>query len=103
MQKRLVLTNLKEAYLLFKGTFSELKIGSSKFAALRPKHCVLAGASGTHTVCVCAIHQNVKLLMKDAKIDEITANDDLHFTTYHNVLAQMICNPPQPLLLEPLQ
>jgi len=32
------------------------KCSFSKFASLRPKHCVLAGASGTHSVCVCAIH-----------------------------------------------
>ena len=63
VQKRLVLTNLKEAYLLFKDKFPGHKLGFSKFAALRPKHCILAGASGTHTVCVCAIHQNVKLIM----------------------------------------
>ena len=33
------------------------------FASLRPKYCILSGAAGTHTVCVCAIHQNVKLLL----------------------------------------
>jgi len=66
IQKRLVLTNLKEVYLLFKERFPTEKIGFSKFAELRPKHCILAGASGTHSVCVCAIHQNMKLLMRDA-------------------------------------
>ena len=40
-----------------------IKVGFSKFADFHPKHCVLAGASGTHSVCVCTIHQNVKLMM----------------------------------------
>jgi len=68
----------------------------SKFAELRPKRCILAWASGTHSVCVCAIHQNVKLLMKDARIRDLTADDDVPLTNYHTVLAYMICNPPLP-------
>ncbi|KAK6191101.1 hypothetical protein SNE40_002846 [Patella caerulea] len=34
------------------------------FAALRPKWCVLAGASDTHSVCVCKYHQNPKLMVE---------------------------------------
>ena len=60
-QKRLLLMNLRETYALFKEDFTDIKIGFSKFAALRPKNCVLPGAAGTHSVCVCVIHQNVKL------------------------------------------
>ena len=52
VQKRLVLSNLREVYSEFKERFPGRKIGSSKFAELRPKHCVVAGACGTHTVCV---------------------------------------------------
>ena len=55
--------NLREVYHEFKGQFPAQKVGFSKFADLRPKHCVLAGASGTHSVCVCTIHQNVKLMI----------------------------------------
>ena len=54
VQKRLVLSNLREVYSEFKERFPGRKIGFSKFAELRPKHCVLAGASGTHTQCMCA-------------------------------------------------
>ena len=52
VQKHLVLCNLKEAYQKFKEKCPENKIEFSKFAALRTKECVLAGASGTHSVCV---------------------------------------------------
>jgi hypothetical protein len=34
-----------------------VKIGFSKFCELRPKHCILAGASGTHSVFVHTIYQ----------------------------------------------
>ena len=74
VQKRLVLTNLKELYQLFKDKFPTKFVGFSKFADLRPKHCVLAGASGTHAVCVCTIHQNVKLMIVGGKIPAIVLN-----------------------------
>ena len=56
VQKRLVLSNLREVYQEFKDKYPGIKVGFSKFADFRPKHCVLAGASGTHSVCVCTIH-----------------------------------------------
>ena len=88
IQKRLVLANLKEVYTEFKSKFPEKKVEFSKFAELRPKHCVLAGASGTHSVCVCTIHQNVKLMLCAAQL--------LNFPTYHHCLARILCNPPLP-------
>jgi len=57
-QKRLILCNLKELYSTFKSSYPTLQAGFSKFCALRPKWCVVAGTSGTHLVSVCTIHQN---------------------------------------------
>ncbi|SMN01563.1 hypothetical protein SPONN_2634 [uncultured Candidatus Thioglobus sp.] len=96
IQKRLVLSNLKETYQLFKDKYPDEKIGFSTFAQLRPSQCVLAGASGTHSVCVCTIHQNVKLMMLGIRLQNLTASSPLPLPTYHHCLAQMICNPPQP-------
>ena len=96
VQKRLVLSNLREVYQLFKEKFPTMSIGFSKFAELRPKHCCLAGASGTHAVCVCTIHQNVKLMMLGGNIADLTANEDIPLKSYDHCLAQIICNPPQP-------
>ena len=62
-QKRLVLAILKELYAEFKKFHPDIKIGFSSFAALRPPWCVLAGSSGTHSVCVCVYHQNPKLML----------------------------------------
>jgi len=54
IQKRLVLCNLKELYRLFKESFPHVAIGFSKFAELRPKHCILAGPMES-----CIHHQRI--------------------------------------------
>jgi len=92
MQKRLILNNLKELYELFKKDYPEMKCSFSKFASMRPKHCVLAGASGTHSVCVCPIHENVKLLIDGANLKCITADSKRPITNYHDCLDRMMCD-----------
>ena len=74
----------------FKEKIPDSKIEVSKFAERRPKHCVLAGMSGTHSVCVCTIHQNVKLmlLVQEIHIPELP--------TYHHCLVKIICSLPHP-------
>ncbi|XP_044591487.1 uncharacterized protein LOC123269717 [Cotesia glomerata] len=93
VQKRLVLSNLKELYQCFREINAAEKIRFSRFASLRPKHCVLAGASGTHTICVCTIHQNVKLMMLGANIHSLTRNTDISITHYSDCLSLIVyCN-----------
>ena len=102
LQKRLILCNLKEAYSTFKEQHHSLKIGFSKFALLRPKNVVLPGASGTHSVCVCTIHQNVKLMMEGSKMSSLAAfrvlvsDDYTNIVTYKHLLAYLAGNPAQP-------
>ena len=90
--KQLVLSNSTEVYRELKERFSDHEIGFTKFAELRPKYCVLAGLSATHSVCVCTIHvhQNVKLmsLVQEMQIPELP--------TYHHCLAKIMCNSPHP-------
>lgn len=88
VQKQLVLNNLREVYHELKEKFSDRKIGFSKFAELRPKHFTLAGASGTHSACVCTIHQNIKLMMCVIELSNLP--------TYHHCLARIMCNSPLP-------
>ena len=99
VQKRLILCNLKECYQKFKEK-SVANIGFSKFASLRPRNVVLPGGSGTHTVCVCAIHQNVKLMLDGSKISSLPQFRALvggeGKLTYRHLLACLACNPPQP-------
>ena len=61
-QKRLLLVPLKDLYIEFKKRNPQLKIGFTKFCELHPKWCITAASKGSHTVCVCSYHQNVKLL-----------------------------------------
>ena len=63
VQKRLLLSNLKEIYQHFVTENPAVKVGFSAFAMLQPKWCVPVGSSGTHNVCICTYHQNVKLML----------------------------------------
>ena len=70
VQKRLILCNLKEWYQKFKEQSTD-NIRFSKFVSLRPKNVGLLGGSGTHAVRVCAIHQNVTLMLDGSKISSL--------------------------------
>ena len=92
-QKRLILSNLKEVYHAFKDAYPDKKVGISKFADLRPQHCILAGASGTHSVsraCVCTIHQNMMLMFSGARLSELDMLEGINFPTYHHCLANIL-------------
>lgn len=75
IRKKLILSNLKELYEKFKEEYP-IKIGFTKFSQFRPLHCVLAGSSGTHTVCVCEYHQNVKLSL-EGRVISINENYEI--------------------------
>jgi hypothetical protein len=95
-QKRMLLENLTEIYRNFKDEFPDTTIGFSSFAALRPPYCVLAGAPGTHTMCVCAMHQNFKLMFLACNLDTITTEfkdykELIHFVTCKSDSAQEAC------------
>ena len=93
-QKYLVLCNLKEIFQKFKEVFPDTKIGFSMFiASLRPKECVLAGASGTHSVCVCTIHQNMKLMIQGTKLGSLTSEWNSPITGCQECIARIACNP----------
>ena len=53
---------MKELYQSYEEKFSQHKIGLPKFCELRPKWCIPISSSGTHSVCVCTVHQNTKLI-----------------------------------------
>ena len=79
---------------MFIDRFPCQKIGFSKFVELRPTHCVLGGASSANSVCVCTIHQNVKLMIQSAK--QCGLSNEESFTTYQDCIAKVICNPSLP-------
>ena len=88
LQKRLLMYDLKDLYNNwveeeYEQHFKDQrKPGFSIFASLRPKECISAGAPGTHTICVCPIHQNVKL-----KLSAINKN-----LAYRVILNDCVCS-----------
>ena len=82
MQKRLLLCNLKELYAQFMLQYPNHTIGFSTFCSLRPKWCILVGPSGSHSVCVCTIHQNTTLLVNALKLD----------TNVHDLIDLIVCD-----------
>lgn len=91
--RQLLLMNLTEAYALFQEEYPEHKIGFSKFASLRPKQCVLAGSThGIHTTCVCAYHQNVKLIFDSLNSQFDLKEHNVH--TYRDMINILLCDEP---------
>ncbi|KYN07562.1 hypothetical protein ALC62_01467 [Cyphomyrmex costatus] len=94
VQKRLILSNIKELYQRYREQYLADKIGFSKFASLRPENCVLAGGSGTHTICVCALHQNIKLMVLGANLSSLTKDSTIPLQHYNDCLKSIICETP---------
>ncbi|XP_017470011.1 PREDICTED: uncharacterized protein LOC108378244 [Rhagoletis zephyria] len=91
MQKRIILCNLNELFASFQSEHEDIKIGFTKFTQLRPKHCVLAGSSGTHTVCVCIYHENVKLMLKEINLNYLTNDSPEDLNSYRDCLKLTMC------------
>jgi len=45
-----------------KSIYPTYRIGFSNFCQLQRKRCVTVSSNGSHSVCVCSYHQNVKLM-----------------------------------------
>lgn len=87
-----MLNNLKELHTLFKAKNLNVKVSFSKFAMLRPKNCVLAGANGTHSVCVCQLHRNPKLMLDACDFNALQgSNRERNLSDYKSLLKVMIC------------
>lgn len=91
VQKRLLLADLHEIFYLYKKEHEHVKIGFTKFTQLRPPYCVLAGSSGTHNVCVCVYHENIKLLLDAIDLQSLTKNTSLILENYHDCIEATVC------------
>ena len=89
--KSLLLVNIKELYVQFRKKYMKnsqgndnpnIHIGLSNFFSLRLKWVVTANDSCMNNVCVCAIHQTVKLMTH-----AVPSND-----TYKNILEKLVCD-----------
>lgn len=59
---------------------------------MRPTLCVLAGSSGTHNVCVCVHHENVKLMLDAIDLESLTKNTELPLKNYHDCIKAIVCS-----------
>lgn len=92
VQKRLLLGNINDIYHLFREEHEHVKIGLTKFTQLRPLHCVLSGSSGTHNVCVCVHHENVKLMLEAIGLDSLTKDTEISLKNYHDCIQAITCS-----------
>ena len=72
IQKRLLLSNLKEVYQLFSEKYPNIR-NIQKNVSLQ-EQVVL-------TVCVCTIHQNVKLMIIRSHMNDLQLEDELETPT----------------------
>ena len=91
--EKIVMCNLREAFALFKQRYPLLKIGFSKFSELRPKYCVFAGVSGTHSDCVRTTHQNAKLMIMYCRMKELM-DGDKSIKSYKDIMMYVVCPNP---------
>ena len=81
-QKHLLLVNLKGFHKEFKNSCNK-DLSFSRLCELRPTRCIPVGsASSAHSVCVCQINQNVKLM----------ANVITSIKDYKELLETIVCN-----------
>lgn len=94
VQKRLLLLDLRGLFIKFNECYPDCTVGFSTFAKLRPKHCVLAGPHGTHSVCVCTIHENCKLMLEAINVQNMTKQFAMQINNYKDCLYQIMCKEP---------
>lgn len=96
MQKRLLLLDLRGLYIKFVEENPDCDVGFSTFAKLRPKHCIFAGARGTHCMCVCTIHENCKLMLEPIRMEKLTRESEMPMKDNKDCLKQLMCQKPTP-------
>lgn len=94
VQKRLLMMDMRELYASYKKINPDVKIGYSTFLKLKPKHIILPGASGTHAVCVCTKHENVKMMLDAIGIKKLTLNCETPISDYKDCLRLLTCENP---------
>jgi hypothetical protein len=73
-RKRLILCEIKESYVSHKELNPETAQHFTVCKLILKKKTVLVGRNGKHAVCVCTIHQNVKLMVSGGKLYDLAEN-----------------------------
>lgn len=91
VQKRLLLLDVRELYSSYKEAYPKNKVGFSTFCKLRPKNVILPGKSGTHAVCVCTKHENIKMMLEAINIKNLSKNWENPIKDYRDCLKVITC------------
>ncbi|XP_067247442.1 uncharacterized protein [Chanodichthys erythropterus] len=90
-QKRHLSMSVLEAYRVFQDEYPEIKIGKSKFAALRPRE-VFTKAETPHNVCLCKYHENTQMLL-----ESVHKHIPRHaFQSVSAFIRALVCSPDSP-------
>ena len=95
LQKRYMLTTIKEAFGIFciNDPVISKNVSFTEFADLRPVH-VLLHRNIPHNVCLCKIHENVKLLLNCLDSQNIGITSD-----FKDLINQVVCDANRESLL----
>lgn len=93
-QKRYLHADVVHLYSDFKKIYPDCPIGMTKFAEIRPKWCLLGGEKGTHSVCVCSIHENLYNLIHCADLIKLTEKSDIQIKDYKDCMKMVLCRKP---------
>jgi hypothetical protein len=93
-QKRYILMTLRDLYLEFKKNFPNIKVGFSKFVSLKPKWCFTITSHNAHNICVCHIHQIIKLMCdKLCRLVKLPSGEEAPSdVTYKEVFDNIVCS-----------
>lgn len=95
VQKRLLLGNIDEIFKQFQYENANVNISFTSFTKLRPKNCVSAGSSGTHNVCVCLQHENMKLLIDAVDFKSLTKHRQTQVKDLQDLTSLSLCSNPK--------
>lgn len=92
--KRLLLNSVKNLREEFVEKYPGEKIGRTIFRQLKPPECISAGKKGTHNVCVCKCHQNMKLKLCGAE-QALKKRGAVFTESYQNFIQNSVCPKPK--------
>lgn len=89
----MLLGNLSDLHKMFLTKYPDEKVSLSAFSILRPPQCILAGPKGTHNVCVCKTHENMRQKFVGLK-NELTLKKVEFKNSYRDYFKIINCDEP---------
>ena len=100
-QKQLLKSTVEECYEKFRKENSDIQVGFSKFASIRPQECILVGSNkDVQKVCCCVHCDNPEMLITSSIVGELNVFRGLidenlqEKVTARNILKKLVCKNP---------